>query len=87
MPERRGAGHNDALEILADRPLREPHRSRLDPADPGRTAILAAHDAALAADASGYLDPRTGRFVFSAGYLADRGWCCTNGCRHCPYIR
>lgn len=23
--------------------------------------------------------------VFTARYLARRGYCCENGCRHCPY--
>jgi hypothetical protein len=23
--------------------------------------------------------------VFTAEFLARRGWCCGNGCRHCPY--
>ena len=23
--------------------------------------------------------------VFTARYLARRGYCCGNGCRHCPY--
>ena len=23
--------------------------------------------------------------VFTAGYLARRGYCCDSGCRHCPY--
>lgn len=23
--------------------------------------------------------------VFTARYLLDRGYCCENGCRHCPY--
>lgn len=26
-----------------------------------------------------------GRVVFTAKYLLDRGYCCGNGCRHCPY--
>jgi hypothetical protein len=27
-----------------------------------------------------------GRFiVFTEKYLKDRGYCCENGCRHCPY--
>ncbi|HZD32403.1 MAG TPA: DUF5522 domain-containing protein [Candidatus Angelobacter sp.] len=26
-----------------------------------------------------------GLMVFTAQYLRDRGYCCTNGCRHCPY--
>lgn len=26
-----------------------------------------------------------GRYVFTAAYLAKRGFCCGNACRHCPY--
>jgi len=26
-----------------------------------------------------------GRMVFTAEYLMRRGYCCGNGCRHCPY--
>ena len=26
-----------------------------------------------------------GMFVFTAEYLRERGYCCTSGCRHCPY--
>jgi len=26
-----------------------------------------------------------GMMVFTAQYLRDRGYCCTSGCRHCPY--
>jgi Family of unknown function (DUF5522) len=26
-----------------------------------------------------------GLFVFTANYLKERGYCCTSGCRHCPY--
>jgi hypothetical protein len=26
-----------------------------------------------------------GLFVFTAEYLRERGYCCTSGCRHCPY--
>jgi Family of unknown function (DUF5522) len=26
-----------------------------------------------------------GRWVFTAHYLKERGHCCENGCRHCPY--
>ncbi|MDG4823744.1 DUF5522 domain-containing protein [Asanoa sp. WMMD1127] len=57
------------------------------PADPAEALeICAAHDAALAAGEAGYLDPRTGLFVLSAGFLAARGTCCGRGCRHCPYV-
>jgi hypothetical protein len=26
-----------------------------------------------------------GLFVFTEQYHIDRGYCCCNGCRHCPY--
>jgi hypothetical protein len=26
-----------------------------------------------------------GLMVFTAHYLMQRGYCCENGCRHCPY--
>ena len=26
-----------------------------------------------------------GKYVFTEQYLLKRGWCCNNGCRHCPY--
>ena len=26
-----------------------------------------------------------GRWVFTAAFLRDRGYCCDSGCRHCPY--
>ena len=26
-----------------------------------------------------------GFMVFTASYLARRGYCCDSGCRHCPY--
>lgn len=47
--------------------------------------ILAAHDAALERGDAGYRDPATSLFVMTAQYLVDRGYCCGNGCRHCPY--
>lgn len=71
----------------AGRPLATPALSRLPLDAPGRAETLAAHDAALAAGADGYLDPTTGLFVLSARFLADRGYCCERGCRHCPYVR
>ena len=71
---------------LADRPLTEPHPSRLPPDHPRRADVLAAHARALDAGEAGYRDPATGLFVFTAGYLADRGTCCDSGCRHCPYV-
>jgi Family of unknown function (DUF5522) len=71
---------------LADRPLTEPHPARLPPDHPRRDEILTIHAAALAADDAGYLDPDSGLFVLTAGFLAARGTCCGRGCRHCPYV-
>jgi hypothetical protein len=75
-----------SVDELAARPLTEPHPSRLPPGLPNRTEILSRHAAALEAGQPGYLDPDTGLFVLSAGYLRDRGSCCDRGCRHCPYV-
>ena len=30
-------------------------------------------------------DVENGLYVFTASYLKRRGYCCDNGCRHCPY--
>jgi hypothetical protein len=63
----------------------EPHPSRLPLDHPEREAILRAHAAAVEAGEAGYLDPATGLFVLTAATLLDRGECCDQGCRHCPY--
>jgi Family of unknown function (DUF5522) len=47
--------------------------------------VVAAHAAAVEEGKAGYLDPDTGLFVLTAVWLARRGTCCGNGCRHCPY--
>jgi hypothetical protein len=74
-------------ELDASRELIEPHSERLPLDHPRRADILAAHSKALADDELGYSDPATGLFVLTAGYLRDRGYCCGNGCRHCPYYQ
>jgi hypothetical protein len=33
-----------------------------------------------------YTDPVSRLSVFTAEFLAQRGWCCRSGCRHCPYV-
>lgn len=48
-------------------------------------AIRQAHDEAVKRGEAGYLDPTTGLFVLTAAYLVERGSCCSQGCRHCPY--
>ena len=70
---------------LAKRPLTTPATSRLAADHPGRADILAAHADALARHAPAYTDPASGLFVLTSAWLAARGTCCDNGCRHCPY--
>ncbi|HWJ64632.1 MAG TPA: DUF5522 domain-containing protein [Acidimicrobiales bacterium] len=65
--------------------LDQPDPSRLDPGHPRRDEILARHARAVAAGLSTYLDPGTGYSVLTAAYLAERGYCCSQGCRHCPW--
>lgn len=46
---------------------------------------LQIHRAACDAEEAGYIDPESGLFVMTSHYLRDRGYCCGNGCRHCPF--
>lgn len=63
-----------------------PHPDRLDPARSDYVEILDAHSAATDSEAPGYLDPSSGLYVQTARALWDRGSCCEQGCRHCPYL-
>lgn len=65
--------------------LDQPHPSRLRVDHPRRDEILARHARAVASGLSSYLDPATGYSVLTAAYLAERGACCSQGCRHCPW--
>lgn len=75
-----------ARDVLAARPLGLPATSRLSLDAPKRHEILAAHSAGVERREAGYVDPVSGLFVLSAWFLADRGYCCERGCRHCPYV-
>jgi hypothetical protein len=63
-----------------------PHPDRLDPARADYVAVIEAHHSAIEAGDVGYLDPATGLFVQTARTLWQRGSCCDQGCRHCPYV-
>ena len=65
--------------------LHVPAPSRLAPDHPRRAEILARHERAVAAGLSSYVDPVTAYSVLTSGYLAERGYCCSQGCRHCPW--
>lgn len=73
-------------DSLAARPLTEPAAGRLPPSTPKRAEILDLHAESVAGRRAGYVDPASGLFVLSAWFLAERGSCCTRGCRHCPYV-
>lgn len=82
------ADHRPTPDVaLAARPLTQPHPERLSPDHPRYGEIVAAHAAAMAARQAGYLDPDSGLFVQCASTLAARGTCCSQGCRHCPYLQ
>jgi hypothetical protein len=67
-------------------PVLRPHPSRLDPTREDYDAILEAHERAVVAGRSSYLDPTTGLVVLTVATHLARGTCCESGCRHCPYI-
>jgi hypothetical protein len=39
----------------------------------------------MAAGEDGYIDPVNSMFVMTAKSLAEKGFCCDSGCRHCPF--
>lgn len=71
---------------LRDHYLAKPHPQRLSPRHPRFAEISSRHTAALAEGAPCYIDPDSGLTVFTAAFLADRGYCCDSGCRHCPFV-
>ena len=73
------------MAALRDDGLTVPLPRRYSPRHRGFAEGMAAHDAAVASGALSYRDPVTGLTVFTAQFLADRGYCCDSGCRHCPY--
>ncbi len=47
--------------------------------------LVERHAHACAKNQPTYTDPATGYSVFTADFLKQRGYCCGNGCRHCPW--
>jgi len=62
-----------------------PHPRRLAEQHPQRAEILRRHAEALDRNVPVYSDPTSGLSVFTAEFLATRGYCCESGCRHCPF--
>lgn len=50
-----------------------------------KTSWKKAHDQAVLEGKAGYIDPDSGLFVLTEAVLRERGFCCENGCRHCPW--
>ena len=48
-------------------------------------AWVDAHRAAVDENQKTYIDPQTGYKVMTELAHHARGWCCGNGCRHCPW--
>ena len=67
-------------------PVPRPHPSRLDPTREDYDAIIEAHDRAVDAGRSSYLDPATSLVVLTVATHLARGTCCESGCRHCPSV-
>lgn len=63
-----------------------PHSDRLDAARPDFVAVMDAHHRAIEAGDAFYEDPSSGLIAQTARALWDRGACCEQGCRHCPYL-
>jgi hypothetical protein len=70
---------------LRDEYLEQPHSQRLSRQHPRFAEIMTRHSQAVAAGEPCYDDPATGLSVFTAAFLAERGYCCDSGCRHCPF--
>jgi len=47
--------------------------------------IIKRHTIACKQKQSTYIDPQTGYSVFTEYYHQERGDCCGNQCRHCPF--
>jgi hypothetical protein len=75
----------DVVPSLRDDHLERPLGRRLPASHAHYDEILARHRAAVERGLPAYRDPVSGLSVFTAAFLAERGWCCASGCRHCPW--
>jgi len=73
------------MSELRDHAIEVPLHRRYGPTHRFFEQGMAAHRNAVAQNLPMYRDPVTGRAVFTAAFLAARGYCCLSGCRHCPY--
>ena len=81
------APHSQDMPQIVAQPLR---LSDLPDADlvasmPPERQWRRVHAAAVARNRNAYIDPATGYQVWTRLYLSNKGPCCGNACRHCPY--
>lgn len=74
-----------AVRALRPDGLTTPLPERLAPGHRWYEEVMRRHGDAVRAGLPVYTDPTSGFSVFTAKFLADRGYCCESGCRHCPY--
>ncbi len=72
---------------MSDEEVPRPHRSRLDPRRADYDVIIERHEKAVRAGDVTYVDPATGYSVLTVTAHLERGSCCHNGCRHCPFVQ
>ncbi|NDF41606.1 MAG: hypothetical protein EB132_05605 [Actinobacteria bacterium] len=65
--------------------LSRPLAGRLAENHPRFHLIMDLHASAVSAGEPCYRDPSTGLSVMTSAFLASRGYCCSSGCRHCPF--
>jgi hypothetical protein len=73
------------MDVLREDYLVAPLVARYAPRHRNYSIGMALHATSVAIGLPTYRDPSTGNAVFTAAFLADRGYCCNSGCRHCPY--
>jgi len=76
-------GGGDVSELMAR--VLCPKPGRLTVPDSDRKRVLEAHETAMRRGEKTYVDPLSSFHVFTAVAHLERGTCCSNGCRHCPY--
>ena len=72
--------------MLRDDHLATPDPRRLSPGHRHFDEIMRRHETAIGLGEPTYRDPVSGFSVFTASFLARRGYCCDSGCRHCPFV-
>lgn len=70
---------DDGIDVALDTRLSNKH--------PRFEEIMLRHRGAIDRGEPSYKDPASGLTVMTARFLADRGYCCLSGCRHCPFVQ